>query len=127
MKTSTLLLGLALLAVPVRPAFAEKSVTEQASLGQKVVIIARVGPPESRDIAIQDFTINGEKVIPIFSDEAAFKQQTQGSKLRDQGIEIDVGLLLSMLHGDEILMLNPGGPSPRRLTVNDLRSMTKGH
>jgi len=98
--------------------------TEQASLGQKVVIIARLGHPETRDITIQDFKINGEMVIPIFPNDAAFKQQTLGSNFGDQGIEIDVALLLSLLHGDEVLLLNPGGQSPRRLTVGDFRAMT---
>ena len=91
-----------------------------------VIIIARLGPPQSHDITIQDFKINGESVIPIFPDMDAFRQNNVSSPFSDQAIEIKLELLLDLLKGDEILMLNPGCPNPRRLTVNDLRPMADG-
>ncbi len=49
-----------------------------------VVIIASWDGDDAEFITIQDFIINGEKVIPIFSDEAAFERQTRGSGFEKQ-------------------------------------------
>ena len=104
------------------PSNAENAVNQQGVSSKKVVIIGRLGPPNSRDITIQDFVINGEKVLPVFTDLASFKQQTAGSGFEDRAIEIDSNLLMSILRGDEVFMLNPGGTKPRRLSVPELRS-----
>ena len=92
--------------------------------GPSVIVIGKLGPNDSDHMAIQDFYINDEKVIPIFSDEPAFKAQSENSEFADQGIEIKVEMLCSILQGDEILVLNPGSEQPTRLTLHILREMT---
>lgn len=85
-----------------------------------VTIIGELGDDQSSDITIQDFVIGGESVIPIFLDAKAFAAQTVGSPYADNGIEIDLSVLRTILRGDEILMLDPGSVAPRRLTVPEL-------
>ncbi len=87
-----------------------------------VIVIGSWDDLESDSIRIQDFVADGGSFIPIFSDEATFKQQARGSGFEDNGILIDLNLLASMLQGDEILILNPGGADPVRLKKADLIS-----
>ena len=96
-------------------------------LGEEVVIIAKTGSPKSHDLTIQDFVINGEHVIPIFPDVEAFRSQAAGSGFEDQAMGIKTKFLLELIRGDEIFMLNPGGPNPRRLTAAELRAAAGGN
>ena len=124
MRLFKVFLGLLVLTAPT-PVLAEKNMPDEIRQ-PSIIIIARLGPLQSHDITIQDFVINGENVIPIFPDMAAFREQNAGSKFIDQAVEIHLPLLIGLLHGNEILILNPGGPHPRRLTVDDLRAMANG-
>jgi hypothetical protein len=85
----------------------------------EVVVIGGWEDEQSHSIRLQDFIINGEKVIPIFSDEVAFERQALGSGFEKQGIIIKVHFLLSFLRGDELFILNPGDPEPLKLTTAD--------
>lgn len=86
----------------------------------KVIVIGGWDDGDSRSLRLQNFVTNGESFIPIFSDETAFKQQVQGSGFESAGLEIDRDLLFSVLHGDELLVLDPGGPNPVKLRKADL-------
>lgn len=88
----------------------------------EIIVIGSWESGESRTLRLQDFVTDDEAFIPIFSDEATFRHQVQGSSFEDQGVAIDRILLSSMLRGDETLILDPGGPDPRRLTKADLMS-----
>jgi hypothetical protein len=79
-----------------------------------------IGDFDDDTITFADFIIDGERVIPLFSDRAAFDRQTQGSGFEKQGLLLKVHFLLSMLRGDELFILNPGDPEPLRLTTADL-------
>jgi SseB protein N-terminal domain len=85
------------------------------------IVIATWESEESRVITLQNFVVNGESFIPIFSDEATFKVETEGSTFARKGLAIDLHFLLSLLRGDELLILNPGSLNPRRLKAADLR------
>ena len=84
------------------------------------IVIARWKDDGDRSITLQNFLANGESFIPIFSDEDAFREQCKGSDFETQGVAIDRALLSSLLHGDELLILDPGGDNPTRLAKADL-------
>jgi hypothetical protein len=86
----------------------------------KVVVIGGWDDPDSKSLRLQTFKADGQPFIPLFSDEAAFKRQVKGSGFEGDGIVIDRRLLVSILRGDEVLILNPGDPDPLRLTKADL-------
>ena len=87
-----------------------------------VLMLKRKVEGEDRVIDVQSFIINGEDVIPIFSDTETFKAQAEGSGFEENGLEIKLDFYLSLLNGDEIYVLNPGGLDPKRLTVGDLKN-----
>jgi hypothetical protein len=86
----------------------------------QIIVIGSWKDAGGRSLRLQSFVANGESFIPIFSDETSFRQQVQGGGFENSGIAIDRDLLASMLHGDELLVLDPGGPSPMKLRKADL-------
>jgi hypothetical protein len=84
-----------------------------------VVIIARWSDPKSNRIVVQDFIQGGESFIPLFSNKAHFFAGTQGSGFEHEGVSIKCDLFLSMLKGDELLILNPGSQNPLKLRKAD--------
>jgi hypothetical protein len=44
----------------------------------------------------------------------------QGSGFENAGLAINRDLLVAVLHGDELLVLDPGGPSPMKLRKAEL-------
>jgi hypothetical protein len=85
-----------------------------------VVIIADWESDISRHITIQDFIQDGEAFIPVFSDVERFREEAAGSGFEDKGVLIKKDFLAQLLHGDEVLILNPGSAAPRRMTSGDL-------
>ncbi|MFN8283388.1 MAG: SseB family protein [Chitinophagales bacterium] len=74
---------------------------------KKVVILPAKGLDESSNqINIQDFVQDGKSFIPVFTSIDKFDESTRG-QLKNPKIEIDGVLLLSILHGDETLRINP--------------------
>lgn len=90
-------------------------------LGDQFIIIGRLGDPSSNNITIQDFVRDGESFIPLFSDLDHFRLAVKGTEFENQGLEIKRALLLSMLRGDELLILDPGSPDARPLRKSDLQ------
>lgn len=89
-------------------------------MDEQVIVIGRWKDARSHQITLQNFVADGASFIPIFSDEATFGQQTRGSGFETSGIAVDRAFLQSILAGDEVLVLNPGGPAPVTLGVADL-------
>lgn len=96
------------------------------SLPEELVVIARWRDEQATTITLQDFTIGGESVIPLFSSEDAFRAQSAGSGFEQQGAVIQRAFLHAMLRGDEVLMLDPGSAAPRRLRPDDLADPSSG-
>ena len=92
----------------------------------QIIVIGRWDDPALRTLRLQKFVANGELFIPIFSDEAAFGRQLKGSDFEEDGLAINRDLLLSMLSGDELLILNPGDPNPVKMTRADLADLQGG-
>lgn len=88
----------------------------------QIIVIGGWEDPASRSLRLQNFVANGESFIPIFSDEAAFERQVKGSGFEDDGLAIDRDMLLSILSGEELLILNPGDPDAVKMTKADLAS-----
>lgn len=77
-----------------------------------LVIIADVGNASDTTISVQNFNHDGFSFIPIFSSKNMFTSLTAGSEFQEKGISIEIDMLLSMLKGDETLILNPGSDQP---------------
>lgn len=74
----------------------------------KVIVILSEGLDiNSNKLNIQDYIQDGKSFIPIFSSMEKFNESTQG-QVKNEKIEIDGFLLLSVLKGNETLKLNPG-------------------
>jgi hypothetical protein len=86
-----------------------------------VVVIASWQSPESSSITLQDFKKDGQSYIPIFSDEAHFREEAKGSSYERSGKSIDCKLLVSILRGDELLILNPRSGAPVELRQADFK------
>lgn len=80
------------------------------------VVIGRWDDASSSQLTLQDFLIEGRSTIPIFSNEAWFKQQTAGTPFEREGLVIDGGLLRSMLKDGDRLILDPGTRHARPMT-----------
>jgi hypothetical protein len=89
--------------------------------GNKVVVIARWDDPEGDTITLQDFIINGQACIPVFSNEERFDAETRGSGFEKEGVVIDRTFLASILSDAAVLVLNPGS-SNQRFTKADLEA-----
>jgi len=90
-----------------------------------VLMLSKDPADEDRVLDVQTFIINGEDVIPIFSDVEAFKSQSKGSGFEDKGMEIDLEFYLGLLKGQEIFILNPGSENPQRFTASELTNWAK--
>jgi hypothetical protein len=84
-----------------------------------VIVVGRWLDARSTQVSFQEFNRNGESFLPIFSDESHFREEIKGSGFEGDGISIDCKLFVSLLRGDEVLILNPGSPHPMRLRKAD--------
>lgn len=116
--------GIAIAAAPLERAGA-MSVAGIELIGRQVVVIARWPDVNGRTIVLQDFTAAGEHFIPIFSEAERFKAETAGSGFEHEGVEIDLELLVSILRGDELLILNPAS-TKLHLRKSDLQALVTG-
>ncbi|MEI7836401.1 MAG: SseB family protein [Planctomycetota bacterium] len=91
-----------------------------------VVIIASWSSPDSNQIAIQNFfKKNGTSFIPLFSDETHFRSETSGSGFEDKAVSVECNLLMSILNGEETLILNPGSRTPVEFRKSDFEPYVK--
>jgi hypothetical protein len=72
-----------------------------------IVILSQELEGNSNNINIQNYVQNGKSFIPVFTSKEKFQESTQG-QIKNQKIEIDGIFLLSILHGNETLRINPG-------------------
>lgn len=92
-------------------------------MGDHVVVIGGWDDEKGHDLHLQDFIINGESFIPIFSDESIFKREAAGSGFEKKGVSIDRNLLISILNDEQMLLLNPGSDSLRMRRVDLARGL----
>jgi len=93
------------------------------AVGNRLVIIATWPNAKSHVITFQDFVVNGEDFIAIWSDEQHFRAENKGSEFETKGVSIDTKFFVSLLKGSELLVLNPGSEHPVRLRKADLEGI----
>jgi hypothetical protein len=86
-----------------------------------IVLLAQEPVPDDRALVLQNYRIDGELVIPLFSSEAALRESTQGADLNCPAVAIDRALLGSLLRGDEVFLLDPRLESELRFTAPEFR------
>ena len=86
-----------------------------------IVLLVKEPAMDDRSLAIQNYRVDGELVIPLFSSEVALWESTQGADLGCSVVAIDRGLLASMLRGDEVFLLDPRLKSELRFTALEFR------
>ena len=94
-----------------------------ALMDDGIYVIASWKSPDSKQITIQDFVRDGQSFIPVFSDEDHFKTEITGSGFEEKGVWINAQLFASMLHGTELLVLNPGSKTPIDMRANELKKL----
>src|SRR5258708_3139157 len=72
-----------------------------------IIILSQDLEGNSKQINIQDYIQNGKSFIPVFTSFKKFEESTKGA-VKNHKIEIDGIFLLSILHGNETLKVNPG-------------------
>lgn len=87
-----------------------------------MVTIVLAQKPQENDIhlTIQDFVINGQSMVPLFTSPELFQQSLQGRDFPYPVVEIRFGLLVEMLEGSETILVNPGTPEQYAFAMNDL-------
>jgi hypothetical protein len=91
-------------------------------LPEMPLIVLGREPDSNQDVLdVQDYVINGENVIPIFSSNAALKQSLGGADLGRPVYAISRSLLGQLLKGREVLLLDPTLPSQTRFTAAEYR------
>ena len=86
-----------------------------------IVLLAKEPAMDDRSLAIQNYRVDGDLVIPLFSSEAALWESTQGADLGRPAVAIARGLLASLLRGDEVFLLDPRLASELRFTAPEFR------
>jgi hypothetical protein len=86
-----------------------------------LIVLCREPNPNQNLLDVQDYVINAENVIPIFSSHAALKQSLRGGDLGRPVYAISRSLLAQVLKGDEVLLLDPTLPSQMRFTAAQYR------
>jgi hypothetical protein len=84
-----------------------------------VIILSDSLRGDSSTINIQDYVVDGKSFIPVFTSMAEFDASTQG-QVKEDKIEIDGILLLSILKGNETLKTNPGLESEKDYKADEL-------
>jgi hypothetical protein len=95
----------------------------KALISGQVVIIASWPSTQGKTLTIQDFVRDGRSFIPVFSTQERFKAETKGSGFEDKGVSIDGNLFASILKGSELLILNPGSPTPVQFHAQELKAL----
>lgn len=85
-----------------------------------LVILADQPELKSNILTLQDYHRDGRSFIPIFHSKESFHDSTQGG-ISKPIYEIDRRLFVSILHGSETVILDPGLLSEIIMTGDDLK------
>lgn len=92
------------------------------AFGPKLLIILTKNPdPESSTIEIQTYNHGDVSYIPVFDSRAAFETSTKGNDIGRPVWEIDRRLFVSMLRGNETIVLNPNLPSEITFSGDEMK------
>jgi hypothetical protein len=90
-------------------------------IGEKVLIVLAKEPDrEGNVLDVQDYILNGESYIPIFSSKEAFQQSTRGAKMDKPVWAIDRRLFVELSRSKQVIILDIGLPTEIRFTGQEL-------
>ena len=87
-----------------------------------IIVLSKPPDVNANALDIQDYTVGGETIIPLFSSPEAMRASTRGADLGRPLFEIDRALLASIVKGHEVFLLDPQTDGQLRFSANDLRS-----
>jgi hypothetical protein len=87
-----------------------------------IIVLCRQPDLNSHVLDIQDYVIDGESIIPLFSSPEALRASTRGADLGRPLFEIDRALLTSVAKGHEVYLLDPQTDRQLRFSARDLLS-----
>jgi hypothetical protein len=131
MRLSYLLLGLSLLACcnsgttgsgshqDNTTAQTQSKMSSEIFKQNLIVILSEKLDENSNRMHLQDYIRDRKSFIPVFTSMGKFNESTQG-QVKNQVIEIKGLLLLSILHGNETLRVNPGLKDETDFKAGDL-------
>jgi hypothetical protein len=91
-----------------------------------IVLLAKEPAMDDRSLTIQNYWVDGELVIPLFSSETALSESTEGTDLGRPAMAIARAFLASVLRGDEVFLLDPRLASELRFTALEFRRAFPG-
>ena len=94
--------------------------TDSLFLGDVIIILSKELQKKSQYINIQNYIVEGNSFIPVFSSIEKYEASTHGI-IDNPVIVINGLLLLSMMNGDEQLRLNPGLDDERDFRASKLQ------
>ena len=88
---------------------------------QKITVIL-VNKPDSNSnmIQLQDYVVNGNSFIPVFTSKENFKASTGGVDIGKPLMEINGFVFLSLLEGNETIKVNPALSNELTISANEL-------
>ena len=84
------------------------------------IVLAERPQPEDIHLTIQDFVINGQSMVPMFTSPELFTQSLKGRDFPYPVVEIRFGALMQMLSRTETIIVNPGTDGQFMFNVADL-------
>ena len=94
-----------LLIADVRKDASRKPLLARVLMSGKVLMIP---DPRSSSLAVLFFDQPERAFVPVFSDRKVFDEEAYGTGFEGKAIAVDATRFASLLHGDEIVILNPG-------------------
>jgi len=91
-----------------------------------IIILSKAMEPKSQVLNIQDYVIDGETVIPLFSSESAMRESVGKENLGKPVIKIKRELLSQVCSDHQIFLLDVKLPTQLRFTAVELKSAFPG-
>ena len=86
-----------------------------------IIVLVKEPDPSSRVLDVQDYVIDGENVLPMFSSKEALNRSPGGADIKRPKLAIARPLLGHVLKGKEVFLLDPGLPMQLRFTAAEYR------
>lgn len=91
------------------------------ALPSEVMLVAWWHDEKSNIITIQDFFLNDERYIPVFTSWEHFDSRFAGTEFEPGGAALKSDLFLSMLKGGELIILDLGFDGEKRIQIPELQ------
>jgi hypothetical protein len=82
--------------------------------------VLMIPDPRSPTLALLFFDQPERAFVPVFSDRKVFDEEAYGSGFEGKAIAVDARRFASLLHGDDVVILNPGHRPAIEFTASEL-------